>query len=76
MSIGNSSRRPASISKISTIFDSGDINPKFAVGPTSSSPGPMLFIVATTDVNVVIRSFPSRLMSRREAMKSTVYDTI
>ena len=56
ISIGNNSRRPASISKIITYFDSIEKCPKFCVGPAIASPGPMLFIVAATDVNVVTKS--------------------
>ena len=45
-SMGKSSSRPASMSNISTHLDRGLNNAKFWVGPTSSSPGPILFRVA------------------------------
>ena len=56
ISIGNSSRRPANISKISTIFEKFEKNAKFPVGPTRLIPGPILLIVAITDVNIVEKS--------------------
>ena len=55
-SIGISSRRPASISNVSTSFEGIEKKPKFAAGPTSPRPGPTLFIAADTAVNFVVKS--------------------
>ena len=55
-SIGISSRRPASISKVSINFEGTEKNAKFAEGPTSARPGPTLFIAADTAVNFVTKS--------------------
>ena len=49
-SMGKISRRPASISKISTSFAGSAKQPKFCIGPAISKPGPMLFRVAATAV--------------------------
>lgn len=54
--MGNSSKRPASISKISTSFEPSEKIEKFCVGPTSSKPGHILFRVAATPVKLVIKS--------------------
>lgn len=70
-SMGKSSSRPASMSNISTHLDRGLNNAKFWVGPTSSSPGPILFRVASTAVKFVVRSYSSRLTISRET-KSTI----
>ena len=64
--MGNISKRPASISKINTSFAKAEYPAKFPAGPTSPSPGPILFIVATTAVKLVIRSFPSTETNNRE----------
>ena len=66
INMGNSSRRPASISNIRTNLLKCEKNPKFCVGPTSSSPGPILFNVATTAVKLVVKSFSSAPISRTE----------
>ena len=67
--MGKISRRPASISKISTSL-AGSAKPlKFRMGPTSSRPGPMLFMVAATAVKFVTMSKPLRLMSKKEVIK-------
>ena len=50
--MGNSSRRPASISKISTHLLKSVMCAKDAVGPTRERPGPMLLMVAATAVKV------------------------
>ena len=62
ISIGNSSRRPAIISIISTHFERLLKPAKLPNGPTTSSPGPILFIVAATAVKDDTRSYPSKLM--------------
>ena len=54
--MGKSSRRPANISKLKTSFSKGEKKAKFMVGPTFSSPGPMLFKADATDVKQVTRS--------------------
>ena len=53
--MGKSSSLPASISKIRTTFEKGEKNPKFAVGPTDSSPGPMLLRQDATAVKLVAK---------------------
>ena len=53
--MGKSSSLPANISKIRTNFVKGEKNAKLLVGPTSSSPGPILLIVAATAVKLVIK---------------------
>ncbi len=60
MSIGNSSRRPANISNISTYLLKFEKKPKFLVGPTIDRPGPMLLMVAATAVKLVVISLPSK----------------
>lgn len=62
-SIGNNSKRPASISNIKTNFENTENIPKFPVGPTNSSPGPILFNVATTAVKFVIKSKLSKAIA-------------
>ena len=70
--MGKSSSLPASMSNISTILDIGEKNPKFAVGPTISSPGPMLFRQDATDVKFVIRSPQSKDKSIDDEIKSAI----
>lgn len=53
---GKSSSLPASIVKESTYLDSAENCEKLPVGPTSPSPGPVLFKVAATLVKVVRKS--------------------
>lgn len=56
--IGKSSSLPASISIIKTILDGKLKNSKFLVGPSASSPGPILLKQATTpEKQVVILQF-------------------
>ena len=66
---GNSSRRPAIISKVITIFDNPEKAPKLEAGPTTPRPGPMLFRVAATAVKLVIRSKLSREMISTDPTK-------
>ena len=56
ISNGKSSSLPANISTINTHLVNGFQNAKLPDGPTNSKPGPILFIVATIDVNVVVKS--------------------
>lgn len=42
-SIGKSSKRPASMSKVKTILETSGNEPKLLTGPTTSKPGPILF---------------------------------
>lgn len=67
---GNNSNRPASISKINTHLDKSVKCAKFCVGPTMDKPGPMLFIVAITEVKLVTKSFSSNATIRIEKIKS------
>lgn len=53
---GKSSSLPASIVKESTYLDKAENCEKLPVGPTSPSPGPVLFKVAATLVKVVRKS--------------------
>ena len=68
--MGKSSSLPASISKIRTDFDRGEKKAKFAVGPTPSSPGPMLFKADATAVKLVVKLAPSIEIMRVEKMKT------
>ena len=52
-SIGNTSNRPASISKMNTSFDHQEKSANDPIGPTAPIPGPILFSVAATDENPV-----------------------
>ena len=66
-SMGNSSSRPASISKLKSSLAHGAKKPKFPVGPTMFSPGPTLLMQVTTAVKVVSSSKPARLSSSHTA---------
>ena len=61
MSIGNSSSLPISMAKDRKILITGENMANDPVGPTSSRPGPMFDIHATTAVNEVTGSNPSQL---------------
>ena len=74
--MGNSSSRPASISKESTSLDSGEKIPKFPVGPISERPGPTLFNVVATAVKLVTRSNSSKLMIKMDTAISMRYTII
>ena len=67
--MGKSSSLPTSISNIKTNFVKSVKNPKFSIGPTIERPGPILLIVATTEVKQVVVSCPSRETSKTEAAK-------
>src|SRR5699024_191805 len=58
-SMGNSSRRPASMSKLSSHLHQGEKSAKEPMGPTISRPGPTLLKQVATAVKVVMRSKPS-----------------
>ena len=58
--IGHISRRPAIIVKESKTFEKGLKKAKLPEGPTISSPGPILFIVAATAETAVRKLFVSR----------------
>ena len=64
ISRGKSSRRPASISNISTHFEKMEKCAKFWVGPTISRPGPILFNVAITAVKFVTSPLFSKEINR------------
>ena len=74
--MGNSSSRPASISKESTSLDNGEKIPKFPVGPIRERPGPTLFKVVATAVKFVTRSNSSKLMIKMDAAISIRYTII
>lgn len=65
---GKSSKRPANILNINTHFDKSVKCAKFCVGPTIANPGPILFIVAITEVKFVTKSFSSNAMIKIERM--------
>lgn len=67
---GKSSKRPANMSKIKIHFDKSVKCPKFWVGPTIDSPGPILFIVAITEVKFVTKSFSSREITKIDSTNS------
>ena len=56
ISMGNSSRRPASMSKIRASLERRLRLPKFPAGPTRPRPGPMLFKHAATAVKAEVKS--------------------
>lgn len=64
--MGNSSKRPASISNIRTYLEKLEKMEKFCVGPTISKPGPILFNVAATAVKLVVKLNSSILISSKE----------
>ena len=70
--MGNSSSRPASISKISTHLLKSLKKLKLQVGPTWFRPGPMLLIVAATAVKLVTRSRPSKDSRKRDSANTVV----
>ena len=70
-SMGKSSSLPISISNERTIFEKLPKNPKFCEGPTIESPGPMLLIVAATEVNTVVVSWFSIEIRRTEQIKTS-----
>ena len=69
ISIGKTSRRPISISRVKTIFDSTENEAKLPVGPTTSRPGPILLSVAATAVKLVVKLLPSRLTKSTDTAK-------
>ena len=68
---GKISRRPASISKQNTNLENGEKSAKLPVGPTPPIPGPTLFIVVSTDVNVVPKSILSIEINNTDAIMIT-----
>lgn len=72
-SIGNNSSLPASISKQSTILESGVYAPKFCVGPTPARPGPILLSVAAIAVKFVSKSKLSKLIIIKDKKKIIAY---
>ena len=59
------------MSNIKMYFENGEKKPKFPAGPTSSSPGPILFNVAATAVKFVVRSKPLNEMNSTEKANTT-----
>ena len=72
MRIGKSSSLPASISRISTTFDIGEKKPKFEVGPTCSSPGPILLRQEETAVKLVTEGTFSIARTIAERAKTAI----
>ena len=54
-SIGNISSLPISIHILKTYLDKSENKEKLPVGPTKSSPGPILLSVAATAVKLVVK---------------------
>ena len=50
---------------VNTTFDKSENAEKFPAGPTIPRPGPILLSVAATDVKLVVKSKPSRLIIRK-----------
>ena len=67
--MGKISKRPASISNINTYLEKTEKFAKLPVGPTISSPGPILFSVAATAVKLEVKSKLSTLINKREIKK-------
>ena len=57
-----------------TSLDNGENAAKFPAGPTFEIPGPILFIVANTELNVVAKSILSIEISRTDPIKRAAYD--
>lgn len=70
--MGISSSLPASISNINTYLENVPYTLKFFVGPTCSSPGPMLLIVAATAVKFDVISFPSKEISSTDVVNRMI----
>jgi len=74
--MGNNSSLPASISNINISFEGIEKKAKLQVGPTASSPGPILFMVAATAVKFVTRLCPSSESSSTDTANTTIYHAI
>ena len=74
--MGNNSKRPASISNISTYLENVEYMEKLQVGPTISSPGPILFRVAAIAVKLVVKSKLSMLISSSDIKYTIKYTAI
>ena len=74
-SIGKISSLPAIISKQHTSFESRENPLKLPAGPIALKPGPILFIVVTTELIVVIISNPSSDIMSTETTKTHRYAT-
>ena len=70
--MGKSSSLPASMSKMRTIFENGEKNPKFEVGPTSPRPGPILLRQEVTAVKLVTWPLFSGARSMIETTKTAM----
>ena len=71
INIGKISSLPASISNIRIYLEKTEKDAKLPVGPTISRPGPILLSVAATEVKVVVKSNPSRLIRRIDTINTT-----
>lgn len=72
MSNGKSSSLPANISIINTYLEKIEKCAKFCVGPTSERPGPMLLIVAATEVKFVVKSLFSNEIRRTDTANTII----
>lgn len=71
--MGMISSLPASMSNIRINFEKTEKSEKLPVGPTMSSPGPMLFNVAVIAVKFVVKSKPFKLNNKSEPTKTMTY---
>ena len=71
--MGKTSSRPTSMSKDSSSLVKSEKLEKLPMGPTISSPGPMLLMQEATAVNTVTRSTCSSDTSRQDAQNTSRY---
>ena len=71
--MGNISKRPISMSAVSTKVDKLEYIEKFCVGPTFARPGPILLNAASTAEKFVVKSKLSMLIINTETAKIARY---
>ena len=69
--IGIISSLPKSIIRLNMIFEKAEKPEKLPAEPTSPRAGPALLMQVSTEVKVVVRSFPLKAMRIIEKMKNT-----
>ncbi len=74
--MGYISSLPASISNIITYFEKCEKDAKLSDGPALPRPGPMLFIVAATAVNVLTKSKLSNATRITDATNTNIHEYI
>ena len=60
---------------MNTNFDHQEKFANVPIGPTASNPGPILLMVAATEVNVVTRLSPSKEITNTDATNKKRYAT-